>query len=165
MPTKDYQTDLLKRLAHGEYAAQYLKAAFDETLVDGNKSAFLLALKNVVEATGAMQTVVNEAHISRQHYKKYDNIPFWKRTKKNQKLKSKGFFGSFEKEEDELVGEKVIPNFNLEHLQKLFGIDLGNPMYDCYLVEFTEQINYLQNLLDFELDTKSYDYFIECDRR
>ena len=73
MPTKDYQTDLLKRLAHGEYAALYLKAAFDETLVDGNKSAFLLALKNVVEATGAMQTVVNEAHISRQHYKKYDN--------------------------------------------------------------------------------------------
>ena len=64
-----------------------------------------------------------------------------------------------------MVGEKVIPNFNLEHLQKLFGIDLGNPMYDCYLVEFTEQINYLQNLLDFELDTKSYDYFIECDRR
>ena len=67
MPTKDYQTDLLKRLANPEYAAQYLKAAFDETLTDGNKAAFLLALKNVVEATGAMQTVANEAQISRQH--------------------------------------------------------------------------------------------------
>ncbi len=67
MPTKDYQIDLLKRLANPEYAAQYLKAAFDETLVDGNKAAFLLALKNVVEATGAMQTVANEAQISRQH--------------------------------------------------------------------------------------------------
>ncbi len=50
MPTRDYQTDLLKRLANIEYAAQYLKAAFDKTLADGNKSAFLLALKNVVEA-------------------------------------------------------------------------------------------------------------------
>ncbi|MEL7419798.1 MAG: transcriptional regulator [Cyanobacteria bacterium J06555_3] len=59
--------DLLKRLANTEYAAKYLKAAFDETLTDGNKAAFLLALKNVVEATGAMQTVANEAHISRQH--------------------------------------------------------------------------------------------------
>ena len=50
MPTKDYQSDLLKRLANREYAAQYLKAAFNETLADGNKSAFLLALKNVVVA-------------------------------------------------------------------------------------------------------------------
>ena len=121
MPTKDYQTDLLKRLANCKYSAQYLKTAFDETLVDGNKSAFLLALKNVVEA-------------------------------------------NIEKEGDELVKEKVIPNFNLEHLQKLFEIDSENPMYDCYLVESLEQINYLQSLLNFELDTKSYDYFIECDR-
>jgi probable addiction module antidote protein len=67
MPTKDYQADLLKRLANSEYAAQYLKAAFDETLADGNKSAFLLALKNVVDATSPMQTVANEAKISRQH--------------------------------------------------------------------------------------------------
>lgn len=67
MPTKDYQTDLLKRLANREYAAQYLKAAFDETLADGNRAAFLMALKNVVDATGAMQTVANEAQISRQH--------------------------------------------------------------------------------------------------
>ena len=67
MPTKNYQTDLLKRLANREYAAEYLKAAFDETLADGNKAAFLLALKNVVDATGAMQTVANEAQISRQH--------------------------------------------------------------------------------------------------
>jgi hypothetical protein len=70
----------------------------------------------------------------------------------------------FEKEGDDLVGEKVINNISLEYLQKLFGIDSENPMYDCYLLESAEQINYLQNLLNFELDTKSYDYFIECDR-
>ena len=67
MPTKDYQTDLLKRLADPNYAAQYLKLAFDETLADGNRSAFLLALKNVIEATGTIQTVAGEANISRQH--------------------------------------------------------------------------------------------------
>ncbi|MGL6341934.1 MAG: DUF7683 domain-containing protein [Waterburya sp.] len=70
----------------------------------------------------------------------------------------------FEKEGDDLVGEKTIDNISLELLQKLFGIDSENPMYDCYPVESAEQINYLQNLLNFELDTKSYDYFIECDR-
>jgi hypothetical protein len=51
MPTKDYRTDLLKRLSNSEYAAQYLKVALDKTLADGNKSAFLLALKNVLNAT------------------------------------------------------------------------------------------------------------------
>jgi hypothetical protein len=70
----------------------------------------------------------------------------------------------FEKEGDELVGEKIIYNANLEHLQRLFEIDSENPMYDCYLVESAEQMNYLRNLLNLELDTESYDYFIECDR-
>ena len=69
----------------------------------------------------------------------------------------------FEKEGDDLVGEKVIKNINLEHLQKLFKIDSGNSMYDCYSVESLEQINYLQSLLNFKLDTKSYDYLVECD--
>lgn len=67
MPTKDYKTDLLKRLGDSQYAATYLKAALDETLSDGNTGAFLLALKNVVEATGSTQTVANESNISRQH--------------------------------------------------------------------------------------------------
>lgn len=70
----------------------------------------------------------------------------------------------FEREGDDLVGEKIISNVDLEHLQKLFGIDLENPMYDCYPVESAQQINYFQNLLNLELDTKSYDYFVECDR-
>ena len=69
----------------------------------------------------------------------------------------------FEKEGDDLVGEEVINNINLKHLQKLFKIDPENPMYDCYPVESAEQINYMQSLLNFELDTKSYDYFVECD--
>jgi hypothetical protein len=69
----------------------------------------------------------------------------------------------FEKEEDNLVGETAIKNVNLAHLQKLLKIDPKNPIYDCYSVESHEQINYLQSLLNFELDTKSYEYLLECD--
>ena len=67
MPTKDYRTDLLQRLRDSQYAATYLKAALDETLSDGHTEAFLLALKNVVEAKGSTQTVANKSNISRQH--------------------------------------------------------------------------------------------------
>lgn len=67
MPTKDYRTDLLQRLGNSQYAATYLKAALDETLSDGNTEAFLLALKNVVEAKGSTGAVANESNVSRQH--------------------------------------------------------------------------------------------------
>lgn len=67
MPTKDYRRDLLKRLGDSQYAAAYLKAALDETLSDGNTEAFLLALKNVVEARDSTQKVAQKSKISRQH--------------------------------------------------------------------------------------------------
>lgn len=67
MPTRNYQDDLLKRLAEREYAAHYLKAALDETMHDGNMEAFLLALKNIVDATDAVQNIAEEAGVSRQH--------------------------------------------------------------------------------------------------
>jgi probable addiction module antidote protein len=67
MPVKSYQDDLLIRLQDLDYAATYLKAALDETLVDGDKEAFLLALKNVVDARGKMKDVAEEADITRQH--------------------------------------------------------------------------------------------------
>jgi probable addiction module antidote protein len=67
MPTKSYREDLLKRLANPEYAALYLKASLDETLEDGSMEVFLLALKDVVEAKGAVQAIASDADISRQH--------------------------------------------------------------------------------------------------
>ena len=67
MPTKDYKTDLLQRLGNSQYAATYLKAALDETLSDGNTEAFLLALKNVVEANGSTGAIASESNVSRQH--------------------------------------------------------------------------------------------------
>jgi probable addiction module antidote protein len=67
MPTKDYRTDLLKRLSSPDYASKYLKAALDETLEDGDMDAFLLALKNVVEASGSVGNAARKTKISRQH--------------------------------------------------------------------------------------------------
>jgi probable addiction module antidote protein len=67
MPTKRYREDLLERLADATYASQYLKAALDETLQDGDMEAFLLALKNIVDATESVQKVASKADVSRQH--------------------------------------------------------------------------------------------------
>ena len=67
MPTQDYKIDLLQRLSNSQYAATYLKAAWEETLTDGNTKAFLLALKNVVAAQGSIPEVASESEISRQH--------------------------------------------------------------------------------------------------
>jgi len=55
MPVKDYQQDLLARLANPDYAALYLKAALDEALNDSDWDAFGLALKNVAEAKAIAQ--------------------------------------------------------------------------------------------------------------
>jgi hypothetical protein len=69
----------------------------------------------------------------------------------------------FEKEGNNLVGEKVLDDVKLEQLQELFGIPPENPMYDCYPVESFEQIEYFQKLLNCKLDPQSYEYFVECD--
>ena len=66
MPVKNYRDDLLARLSDSEYSAQYLKAALDETLEDGNMEAFLLALKNIVDVKESGQEIASNAD-SRQH--------------------------------------------------------------------------------------------------
>ena len=63
MPTKNHQKDLLKRLTSYSYSAKYLKAAFE----DGDEPAFLLALRNVVEAHGGISAIARKSAISRQH--------------------------------------------------------------------------------------------------
>jgi len=67
MPVRNYRDELLVRLSDPEYSAQYLKVALDETLEDGNMEAFLLALKNIVDAKTPVQEVANNADLSRQH--------------------------------------------------------------------------------------------------
>jgi DNA-binding phage protein len=53
MRLKNYKTDLLKRLADPHYAAEYLA----KVLVGKDNAAFLIALKDVVEAGGGSNTV------------------------------------------------------------------------------------------------------------
>jgi probable addiction module antidote protein len=67
MPTRDYKEGLLERLSSPAYASKYLKAALDETLEDGDMDAFLLALKNVVEASGSIGKTARKTKITRQH--------------------------------------------------------------------------------------------------
>ncbi|NJL49498.1 MAG: transcriptional regulator [Leptolyngbyaceae cyanobacterium SM2_5_2] len=50
MPVRDYKSYLLVQLADPDYAALYLKASLEETLQDGDTAAFMLALRDVVEA-------------------------------------------------------------------------------------------------------------------
>lgn len=63
MPVRDYKSDLLVRLADPDYAALYLKTALDETLKDGDKEAFLLAVKDVAEAQAATVSIADPTKI------------------------------------------------------------------------------------------------------
>ncbi len=60
MPVKNYRDDLLKRLCDPHYSSQYLKAALDETLKDGNQEAFLVALKNIMEAKKTINNIAKD---------------------------------------------------------------------------------------------------------
>jgi DNA-binding phage protein len=53
MKLKDYREDLLKRLVDPTYSAEYLA----ETLASGDDGAFLIALKDVVDAGGGVTWV------------------------------------------------------------------------------------------------------------
>ena len=57
MSGKNYEDDLLKRLSDSNYASQYLKVALDETLKDGDKEAFFVALKNIMDAKQKFKTL------------------------------------------------------------------------------------------------------------
>jgi DNA-binding phage protein len=53
MRLKNYRADLLERLKDAEYAAEHLA----QVLAENDKAAFLVALKDVVEANGAMSVM------------------------------------------------------------------------------------------------------------
>lgn len=50
---KDYEESLKVRLADSAYAKEYLTVALEEYEEDGNTEAFLLAVKDVVNAQGS----------------------------------------------------------------------------------------------------------------
>lgn len=62
MRLRNYQTDLLKRLSDSEYAAEYLA----RVLAEKDNEAFLIALKDVVEAHGGVGSLSDQVGIKRQ---------------------------------------------------------------------------------------------------
>lgn len=62
MKLKSYKADLLKELKDPEYASAYLVEAFES----GDQAAFLLALRDVVEAGGGGSAVARRAHVQRE---------------------------------------------------------------------------------------------------
>lgn len=61
MRLKNYRDDLLKRLSAPEYAAEYL----GQVLAERDGAAFLIALRDVVEASGGMGELAGRVGIRR----------------------------------------------------------------------------------------------------
>jgi len=61
MRLKNYRTDLLKRLEEPRYAAEYLA----QVLAEKDSAAFLIALKDVVEAGGGMGNLAGRVGLKR----------------------------------------------------------------------------------------------------
>jgi DNA-binding phage protein len=61
MRLKNYREDLLKRLKDADYAAEYLA----QVLAEKDRAAFLVALKDVVEATGGMSVMAKRVGLKR----------------------------------------------------------------------------------------------------
>ena len=61
MRLKDYRVDLLKRLRDPKYAAEYLA----QVLAEQDNEAFLIALKDVVEASGGVGNLAGRVGLKR----------------------------------------------------------------------------------------------------
>jgi probable addiction module antidote protein len=61
MRLRNYRNDLIKRLRDPEYAAEYLTAV----LAEKDREAFLVALKDVVDASGGMGELAGRVKINR----------------------------------------------------------------------------------------------------
>lgn len=64
---KSHDTAVIKMLRDDpDMALDYLRIAFDELDKEGGESAFLMALRHVVEAQGGMAAVAERAKVSRE---------------------------------------------------------------------------------------------------
>ncbi|MCX6902947.1 MAG: putative addiction module antidote protein [Verrucomicrobia bacterium] len=61
MRLKDYKTGLLEKLKKPEFAAAYLT----QTLAEKDPQAFLIALRDVVEAAGGVSSLAQEVKLKR----------------------------------------------------------------------------------------------------
>ncbi|SEL52762.1 addiction module antidote protein [Halomonas daqiaonensis] len=64
---KSHDTAVIEMLRDDpDMALDYLRTAFDELDEEGGESAFLMALRHVVEAQGGMAAVAERAKVSRE---------------------------------------------------------------------------------------------------
>jgi probable addiction module antidote protein len=64
---RKYEDTLRERLTDPEYARVFLDVALEEYEKDGDQDAFLLALRDVVEAQGGVGKLAKETHLNRQN--------------------------------------------------------------------------------------------------
>ncbi|WP_119343982.1 addiction module antidote protein [Facilibium subflavum] len=65
--TTDYHKSLIQSLHDKEEAIAYLEVALEEYENDGDNQAFMLALKNVVEAQGGIGCLSRKTGLDRAH--------------------------------------------------------------------------------------------------
>ena len=61
--SRSYQDSLIKRLSDPKEAAAYLDAALE----DGDRPAFLLAIRNVIDALGGMTQIARRTGLNREN--------------------------------------------------------------------------------------------------
>ena len=61
--SRSYQDSLIKRLCDPQEAAAYLDAALEE----GDRPAFLLAIRNVIDARGGMTQMARQTGLNREN--------------------------------------------------------------------------------------------------
>ncbi|NEP13917.1 MAG: hypothetical protein F6K14_27695 [Symploca sp. SIO2C1] len=115
-------------------------------------------MKNIEWLTGSLSLVAGVEEFIDKAFSKITN-----KIKKKDTPKVDRVVRWFEKDGDAIVGEARIGNPDLQKLHELFDIPEENPMYDCYPISTKTQIRYIQKNLSHEIDTLSYDYFLECD--
>lgn len=62
----NYDEIIQNRLKEPEYAKLFLEAALEETRRDGDQEAFLLALREVVDAQGGVPTIAQKMDVPKQ---------------------------------------------------------------------------------------------------
>lgn len=67
MPSDSYHESHIKKLLDPEYSSLYIETSLEETIKDRNITAFLRALRNVLEAADRRQTTVSEVYLLREH--------------------------------------------------------------------------------------------------
>ncbi len=68
----------------------------------------------------------------------------------------------YDKTNDYVVDEIVLPEIPLEQLQLLFNVDIENPMYDCFPID-EEKESFFKEYVDVSFLFDNFEYYLEYD--